>query len=128
MFHKIIYDDRDPATHKDMLTEDFSQYHKTHVKLTVAHKTDPYLYDRWLTRLEEVDLAKLNTVEEFCLGVDETVDDQFGEFQVGKEVIQTDTVTILDSYVEAITGVELDKGRLKELMRNLYSTAMRING
>ena len=125
MFHKIVYDDRDSATHMVMLSQDFNHLEKTQVKINVAHKTDPYLYDRWLSRIEGVNPDTLQIIESFSLGVDEEVDDQFGDFEKG-EVVLTDTLQVLNSYVDAMT-IDLDKNRMREIMKMLYLTATKVN-
>lgn len=120
MFHKITYDDRDPSKHSNMLNQDFGMYENCQVKLNVAAKTEPYLYDRWLTKLEEANPI-LQIIETFSLDVDETVDEQFGDFEKG-EVVLSDTLTILKSYIDGI-GMEIDKNRLHEIMKGLYLEA-----
>jgi DNA repair exonuclease SbcCD nuclease subunit len=124
MFHRITYDDRDPTKHAQMLAQDFSPYEKTQVKLIVAHKTDPYLYDRWRTLLENANPDDLKTVETFNLNIDEAADEQFGDFEMGEIVIK-DTQEVLHNYVDAVQ-MEIDKERLKGIIDDLYHTALRL--
>jgi len=126
MFHRITYDDRDTSKHTSLLTEDFSGYEGTQVKVLVHHKTDPYLYERWLTRLEEANPDSLQPIETFSLEIDESVDEQFGNFEQG-EVLLTDTLQVLFSYVDGIQ-IELDKDRMKNLVQELYMMAQKVSG
>jgi len=122
MFHRIIYDDRDKTTHGKMLTEDFSQYTSRFLKVIVSHKTDPYLYDKWLSRLDAANPDTLQIIENHELEVTDEADEQFGDPEKGEIVLAADTITVLNKYVDAVE-MELDKDKMKTLLRELLIEA-----
>ena len=53
----------------------------------------------------------------------EEADEQFLEFdENNKVVVMSDTITILNNYVDAI-GIDVDKNRLKDILREVYIEA-----
>ena len=52
-----------------------------------------------------------------------TTDEQFEEFTLeGGQVVVSDTLTVLNNYVEGIS-MEVDKTRLREILKELYVEA-----
>jgi DNA repair exonuclease SbcCD nuclease subunit len=52
-FHKINYNDKDNAYTEEMLDKaDFSVYNQTYVKVIVTNKSNLYLYDKFIEKLE----------------------------------------------------------------------------
>jgi DNA repair exonuclease SbcCD nuclease subunit len=121
MFHFFRYDDRDTSHHGEMLTADYSMFTNAFVRVNVTSKTNPHLFEQVMDRIHKVNPADVDTRELYSLDVDETVDDQFGNPETG-DVILTDTMTILDSYVDSI-GMEIDHTRLKHILRDIYKEA-----
>lgn len=127
MFCRIVYDDRDPSTHEAMLNMDFSKYEGKIVRVIVSYKTDPVLYEKWMELLDKANPAEYLTKEQFSLEMSEEGDEQFGEF-IGEDgqVIVSDTLTILNTYVDSI-GMEVDKEKMKDVLKELYIEATTVS-
>ena len=72
------------------------------------------MFDRFIDRIQSVDHHDLKIAETF--------DEYLGENVVDEGISVEDTTELLDSYVEAVE-TELDKERMKVLMRGLYVEA-----
>jgi len=116
MFHRIIYDDK-LETIKEIDSKDLSRYTNTFVKVVVINKTNPYLFDKFMNNLYNVNPADITIAEDFTeLGdiTDEDVDQA------------EDTITILNKYVDGIEEDNIDNNRVKNLLRELYIEAINI--
>ena len=116
LFYKLWYDDQD-LQFDDVMGIDFGVYNNTFVKVIIKNKTNPYLFDTYVDRLEKNDLINLQIVEDHLhLDLDDD-EDIISEAE--------DTLTIVNSYVD---GLELsaNKEKLKAVMRNLYDEALAI--
>jgi hypothetical protein len=116
MFYKLWYDDTN-MTFEDIEAIDFSQYRDCFVKVIITNKTNPYLFDSYIERLDKNNLANLQIVEDHLnldLEEDEHIIDE-----------AEDTVTILDKYVDGLE-ISSDKQKVKNLLRNLYDEAISI--
>lgn len=116
IFHKIIYDDRQ-ETLESVQEKDYNIYKNTIVKVIVANKSNPVLYDMFLDNLYKATPMDLSIVEDFTDYTevsDEDIVDQ-----------SDDTITILD---KCIDGMELDinKDKLKNIMREFYMQAQKL--
>lgn len=112
MFIRIDYDDKanDIKTISGM---DLTTYKNTYVKVVVVNKTNPYLFDMFINRLYDAGTLDISIAEDFS----EVEDDE-------QDVDQAeDTVTILNKYVDNLT-TDLDKAKLKEIMKTLYVEAL----
>ena len=96
---------------------DFSKYKDCFVKVIITNKTNPYLFDSYIERLEHNDLINLQVVEDH-LNLD--LDDE-------EDIINEaeDTVTILEKYVDGLE-IAASKDKVKTVMRNLYNEALSI--
>jgi len=115
MFHKITYDDK-----KDSITEitnkDLSKYTNTYVKVVVVNKTNPYLFDKFMNQLYNVNPIDITIAEDFIdltEGVEDDIIDQ-----------AEDTVTIINKYVDSIKEESIDNDKLKTLLKELYVEAL----
>ena len=116
MFYKLWYDDQE-MDFEDIAKIDFDQYKDSFVKVIIKNKTNPYLFDSYIERLEKNELINLQIVEDH-LNLDlEDTDDIINEAE--------DTVTILDKYVDGLE-ISADKDKVKTLMRELYNEALSI--
>jgi len=116
MFHKLWYDDQN-MDFEDITKIDFDQYKDSFIKVIIKNKTNPYLFDSYIERLEKNELINLQIVEDH-LNLDlEDTDDIINEAE--------DTVTILEKYVEGLE-ISLDKDKVKTLMRELYEEALSV--
>tara|TARA_R100000008_G_scaffold86721_1_gene81118 strand:- start:1443 stop:2504 length:1062 start_codon:yes stop_codon:yes gene_type:complete len=116
MFHKLWYDDQN-MDFDDIAKIDFDQYKDSFIKVIIKNKTNPYMFDSYIERLEKNELINLQIVEDH-LNLDlEDTDDIINEAE--------DTVTILDKYVDGLE-ISADKDKVKTLMRELYNEALSI--
>ena len=111
MFEKIYYDDTD----KDYANEDVSKYEKKFVKLIVVNKKDLYQYDRFVDRLMKANAHEVKIVEDFSDMQADSVSDDIVQYA-------EDTNTLLNKYIDELE-IDLDKDRLKGMMRGLYNEA-----
>jgi DNA repair exonuclease SbcCD nuclease subunit len=117
MFHRIIYDDKE-ETIKEIDGKDLTGYKNTYVKVVVVNKTNPYLFDKFMNNLYNVNPVDITIVEDFT---------EFGEGLEDEMVNQAeDTITILNKYVDSGTEKDIDAGRLKTLLKELYVEAINI--
>ena len=114
MFHKIMYDDT------DMTIEDIAKYEtkdltNTFIKVIVTNKSNPYLFDLFLDRLQAAAPSDIRVVE------DHTNLDVIDESELVDEA--QDTLTILKQYVQNLefTG---DKVRVEKILDDLYQEAI----
>jgi DNA repair exonuclease SbcCD nuclease subunit len=113
MFHRISYDDKE-QTIKEIDNMDLKPYTNTYVKVVVINKNNPYLFDKFMNNLYNVNPADITIVEDFT------------ELEDGEDVVDEaeDTLTILNKYVDGITEESIDNGRLKTLLKELYVEAL----
>lgn len=113
MFHRIVYDDKvdDIQTITKM---NLSAYTGTYVKVVVSNKTNPYLFDTFISNLYQVNPIDITIAEDFAeleeledLNVDET----------------EDTTTILNKFVDNVP-TDLNRDKIKTLLRELYVEAL----
>jgi DNA repair exonuclease SbcCD nuclease subunit len=116
MFFKLIYDDKNDSI-TDITNIDMGPYKDTYVKVVVMNKTNPYLFDKFMNNLYNVNPSDITIVEDFTdinEGVDEVVDQA------------EDTLTILNKYVDSVQEENIDNIRLKNLLKQLYVEAINI--
>jgi len=110
IFEKVLYDD----TKTDYSQYDVNKLKNKFVKVVVINKKDPFLFDRFIDRVQQVDHHELKIAETF--------DEFLGENVSDEEISVEDTTELLDTYVESVE-TDLDKERMKGLMRGLYIEA-----
>jgi hypothetical protein len=113
MFHKVIYND-EHETLDTVKSKDFSRYFNSILKVIVAKKIDPYLFDVFMDKLYKSQPHEISVVEDFTDYTqisDEDVIDQ-----------ADDTMTTLSKYVDGLQ-IDLDKEKLKTYMREVYVEA-----
>lgn len=116
LFNKLYYNDKDKGL--DYFKGfDLSNIENTYVKVIVVSKTDPYQFDRLLDRLYQIPLVDLKIVEDMSeLNSDSVSDD---------ELIFEDTKTLIESYIDE-SDFELDKDKLKTMMKTLYTESLEV--
>jgi len=115
MFHKILYDDKE-NTITEITSKDLSKYTNTYVKVVVINKTNPYLFDKFMSNLYNVNPLDVTIAEDFTdltEGVDDDILDQ-----------AQDTLTIINNFVEGIKEDYIDNEKLKTVMKELYVEAL----
>ncbi len=110
LFHKIVYNDEK----MDYNTYDVSQLKKQFVKVVVVNKKDTFSFDRFIDRIQSVDIHELKIAENFNEFIGENVEDEAIEFD--------DTPTLVDSYIDGVE-TDLDKDKIKVRMRELMTEA-----
>jgi DNA repair exonuclease SbcCD nuclease subunit len=116
MFYRINYDDKKDSI-SDITNMDVTQYKDTYVKVVVINKTNPYLFDKLMNNLYNVNPADITIVEDFT-DLNEGVDDVVDQAE--------DTLTILNKYVDSVQEENIDNIRLKNLLKQLYVEAINI--
>lgn len=117
MFHRILYDDKIESI-TEINNKDLSAYTNTYVKVVVVNKTNPYLFDKFMNNLYNVNPIDINIVEDFSdltEGLDDNMVDQ-----------AEDTLTILNKYIDNVKEDSINNERLKSLMKELYTEALSI--
>ena len=115
MFHRIVYDDR-TETISEITNKDMTGYVNTYVKVVVINKTNPYLFDKFMNNLYNVNPIDITIVEDFTElteGVDDEMVDQ-----------AQDTITILNKYVDTIQDDSIDNTVLKNILQEVYVEAL----
>jgi DNA repair exonuclease SbcCD nuclease subunit len=112
--HKLDYDDTD-LTIDEIAGLDTSILKDCYVKVNVRNRTNPYLYDMFLNRLNDCGAADVKSVEDSLNMGDITVDEMISETK--------DTKDILHSYVDNV-DTKIDKARIKRVIDELYTEAV----
>ena len=110
IFEKVVYND----SKTDYNTIDVDYLKDKFVKVVVNKKEDPFTFDRFIDRIQQLGVHDLKIAETFDEFVGVNVDDE--------GISVEDTTELLDSYVDAV-DTELDKEKMKGLMRGLYVEA-----
>lgn len=120
LFNKIKYDDSstgDDITGVLDAMGDFSFIEGTFVKVIVESKKNPYLFDKFINRLMKFSPHDLKIIEAMDEYLSENISDANLEL--------TDTLTLLNTYVEAV-DTTLDKGIIVKKLAALYNEAQTI--
>ena len=115
MFHKVTYDDKMESI-TDLTNKDFSSYTNTYVKVVVVNKTNPYLFDKFMNNLYNVNPADITIAEDlvdYSEGLDDEMVDQ-----------AEDTLTVLNKFVDNINEENIDNNKLKNILKELYVEAL----
>lgn len=107
---KVVYNDEKIDYNEYDVTKLDNQF----VKVIVEKKSDFFGFDRFIDRIQQRPIHELKIAETFTEFLGENVNDE--------DVRVDDTQVLLDSYVDAVES-ELDKEKLKTLLRNLYVEA-----
>jgi DNA repair exonuclease SbcCD nuclease subunit len=110
LFERIYYDDV-KNSYEDA---EVDCYADKFIKVVVVNKKDPFVFDRFIDRLQDVDIHELKIAETFEEFSGENVEDD--------KVSLEDTSELLDTYVDAVQ-TDLDSVRIKGIVRELYVEA-----
>lgn len=113
IFERIYYDDEK----NDYANKEVDQYENKFIKVVVVSKKDPFTFDRFIDRLQNIQTHELKIAETF----EEFAGDSVEDAKVSIE----DTQEMLDTYVEAVE-TDLDKDRMKNIMRTLFVEAQNL--
>jgi predicted Ser/Thr protein kinase len=110
-----VYNDRETDYNGTYELGDLS---KKFVKVVVAHKSDHFVFERFLDRIQSQDINELKIAENFQEFVGENVDDS------GIDV--EDTTELLNTYVDNVE-TDLNKDRIKNEMGDLMNEAQALD-
>ena len=110
--HEKIYYNDEENDYKDF---DFDKYKDKYIKLIVEKKKDYFLFDKFLDGFYKTDINDIKVIEDYSDLDASTVADDIAERS-------EDTPTLLDNYIEQLE-TDLDKDKLKTLMKSLYTEA-----
>jgi DNA repair exonuclease SbcCD nuclease subunit len=116
MFHKIVYDDTD-MTIEDISHLDAKHLTNTFIKVIVTTKSNPYIFDLFLDRLQAASPCDIKVVE------DHMNLDVVDESELVDEA--QDTLTILKSYVQNLE-FNGDKTKVERVLDELYKEAINL--
>lgn len=116
IFHKIVYDDSD-MTIEDVAHLDTSLLTNTYIKVIVRNKSNPYIFDLFLDRLQQSNAADIKVVE------DHQNLDLVDESELLDEA--QDTMTILKQYIDNMQ-IKTDKNKIEGVLRELYNEAINL--
>lgn len=115
MFHKIVYNDKEESI-IDINNKNLSEYTNTYVKVVVINKTNPYLFDKFMANLYNVNPVDITIAEDFTDLTEDVETDTVDQAE--------DTLTILRKYVDNITEDKLDTKKLQTIISELYVEAL----
>ena len=116
LFHKIMYDDAD-MTIEDIANLDTTQLKDTFIKVIVRNKTNPYIFDLFLDRLQAALPCDIKVVE------DHMNLDVIDESELVDEA--QDTLTILKQYVQNLE-ISTDKTKIEKVLQELHNEAINL--
>jgi DNA repair exonuclease SbcCD nuclease subunit len=117
MFHRITYDDKEESI-SEITNKDLSKYTNTYVKVVVVNKTNPYLFDKFMAKLYDVNPIDVTIAEDYMDLTGGVDDDMINQAE--------DTLTILNKYVDSISEDNIDNNKLKTILRELYVEALNL--
>ena len=115
MFHRITYDDKVQSI-TEINDQNLTQYSGTYVKVVVVNKTNPYLFDKFMSNLYAINPIDITIVEDFVDLTEGVEDDMIDQAE--------DTLTILKKYVDTIGEEKLEVSKLKNIITELYVEAL----
>ena len=115
MFHKVIYDDKEESI-TEINNKDLTKFAGTYVKIVVLNKTNPYLFDKFMTNLYNVNPIDITIAEDFADLTEGVEDDMINEAE--------DTITIINKFVDGIKEEHIDNDKLKTVLKELYVEAL----
>lgn len=118
MFFKITYDDTLPNAISDISNMDLTQYKDTFIKVIVVNKSNPYLFDLFMSNLYKQNPIDVSIVEDNLDLTEGLESDIISDAE--------DTLTILNKYVDNLQVQDLDGNKLKSILKELYVEALNL--
>lgn len=115
MFHRITYDDKEESI-TEITNKNLTRFANTYVKVVVINKTNPYLFDKFMEKLYNVNPVDVTIAEDFTDLTEGVEDDMVNQAE--------DTITIINKFVDGIHEEHIDNEKLKTVMRELYVEAL----
>jgi DNA repair exonuclease SbcCD nuclease subunit len=117
MFHRITYDDKE-NTITEITSKDLTKYTGTYVKIVVLNKTNPYLFDKFMANLYNVNPIDITIVEDMIDLTEGLDDDIINQAE--------DTISIINKFVDGIKEDHIDNDKLKTVLKELYVEALNL--
>jgi len=114
VFEKAWYDDTEMRG-DDLDKVNFAKFTGKIVKVIVKTKSNPYLFDVFMTRVEKANPQQVQIVEDH---LNLNIEDDGSIVQEAE-----DTMTIFRKYIDQST-IRVDKTKLEGIVRNLYDEAL----
>jgi hypothetical protein len=116
MFNKVHYDDS-KSDLDTIMDVDFEKYRNTYVKIIVHTKNNPYWFDMFVDKLEKVDPAGIQVVE----------DNLYLNLEDDEAIVSEaqDTLTILKKFIENV-DMTVEKKDVERFLSDLYAEASNI--
>lgn len=119
IFYKITYDDKVESI-TEISSKDLSLYKDTYVKVVVVNKSNPYLFDLFMSNLYKVNPIDVSIIDDNLEHMNsELTEDIVSEAE--------DTLTILNKYVDSVKPDDIDSGKLKNILKELYVEALNLD-
>ena len=115
MFHRVIYDDREESI-TEITNKDLNKFTGTYVKVVVVNKTNPYLFDKFMNNLYNVNPIDITIAEDMVDLTEGIENDMINEAE--------DTLTIINKFVDGIQEEHIDNDKLKTVLKELYVEAL----
>ena len=117
MFHRITYDDKEESI-TEITNKELDKFTGTYVKVVVLNKTNPYLFDKFMNNLYNVNPIDITIAEDFADLTEGVEDDMINEAE--------DTITIINKFVDGIKEDHIDNDKLKSVLKELYVEALNL--
>jgi len=111
LFEKIYYDD----TNIDYNDFDINICENKFVKVIVGNKSNPFMFDKFIERISEMNTHDLKIAENFSEFLGENVLTNIEDIE--------NTTDLMANYIDGVK-TDLDKDKLKTLMNSLYNDAL----
>tara|TARA_B110000046_G_C12780542_1_gene308804 strand:- start:154 stop:600 length:447 start_codon:yes stop_codon:yes gene_type:complete len=111
LFEKIYYDD----TTQDYTNYDINNLTGKFVKVIVGNKSNPFMFDKFIERISDLDTHDLKIAENFSEFLGENVLTNIEDVE--------NTTDLMAGYIDGV-NTDLDKDKLKTLMNSLYNDAI----
>lgn len=116
VFRKFVYNDED-FFYNEVKSYDYEQFKEKYVKVVVAKKTNDFVFETFIQNIIKACPADLSIIEDFA---EQITDEPMNEVDQAD-----DTITILSKYVDGIE-IDLNKERLKSILREVYTEALTV--
>ena len=112
MFQRVEYDDSliDPSQ------ADYGHLANKYVKIVVLNKNDFYKFDKFVTKVYNVNPYEVKIIEDFS---------EFNEGEIASDINLEDTLDVLSNYIDSVE-TDVDKDKVKTFMKGLYAEAVNL--
>ena len=114
IFEKTLYDDV-AISGNELLSINFEQFKDKIVKVVIRNKSNPYLFDQYMEKIEEQGVIELQVVEDHLnldIQNDESIIDE-----------AESTVDIFTKFIDQTETGGIDRQKIKSIMIDLYNEA-----